>query len=361
MKKAYAIVIIGLVLLFGGIFGFKAFVNQMIAKAIANAPKPVSSVSATKVQEREWHPELQAVASLNAIQGTELSTQIAGNVTAIHFHSGSMVQAGQLLVQIDNSNQLAQLRVDRANLHLAEVNLKRTQTLIADKAASQAQLDQAQATYAVDQATLQNDEATLHKLAITAPFSGHIGIRKVNVGQYVTPGTAIADLQSWDPLYVDFTLPQSDLPELQVGTPVQFRSDATGDQTFTGKITALGSAINAQTRQVEVQATLNNPKAVLRPGMFGNVTVVRNVTQKVLTVPVAAITYNTYGNFVYLIENKTVDGKKTQVAVQHVVQTGEERDGQVAISKGLKAGELVVTAGQVKLTNGALVSVAAAH
>ncbi|MEY2342425.1 efflux RND transporter periplasmic adaptor subunit [Acidithiobacillus sp. IBUN Pt1247-S3] len=361
MKKAYAIVILGLVILFGGIFGFKAFVNQMIAKAIANAPRPVFSVSAEKVLEQDWHPELQAVASLSAVQGTELSTQIAGNVTAIHFHSGSYVQSGQLLVQIDNSNQLAQLRVDRANLHLAEVNLKRTQTLIADKAASQAQLDQAQATYAVDQASVQNDEATLHKLAITAPFSGQIGIRKVNVGQYVTPGTAIADLQSWDPLYIDFTLPQADLPELQPGTPVQFHSDATGAQIFNGKITALGSAINPQTRQVEIQATLENPKNSLRPGMFGNVTVVRNITQKVLTVPAAAITYNTYGNFVYVVQSKTVDGKKSQIAVQQVVQTGEERDGNVAIVKGLKAGELIVTAGQVKLTNDAPVSVAASH
>jgi membrane fusion protein (multidrug efflux system) len=359
MKKAYAIVILGLVILFGGIFGFKAFVNQMVAKAIANAPKPVFSVSATKVREQEWHPELQAVASLKAVQGTELSTQIAGNITAIYFHSGSYVHAGQLLVQVDDSNQLAQLRVDRANLHLAEVNLKRTKTLIADKAASQAQLDQARATYAVDQATVQNDQATLHKLAISAPFSGYIGINKINVGQYVMPGTAIADLQSWNPLHVDFTLPQADLPLLQRGTPVHFQSDATGNQTFIGKITALGSAINSQTRQVEIQATLENPKNVLRPGMFGQVTVVRDAVQKVLTVPAAAITYNTYGNFVYVVESKTVDGKKSQIAVQHVVETGAERDGQVAIRKGLKAGDLIVTAGQVKLTNDAPVSVAA--
>ncbi|MEL5848336.1 MAG: efflux RND transporter periplasmic adaptor subunit [Candidatus Igneacidithiobacillus chanchocoensis] len=359
MKKAYAIVIIALVILFGGIFGFKAFVNQMIAKAIANSPKPVFSVTAERVQEQRWHPELEAVASLAAVQGTEISPQIAGNVTAIHFHSGSYVQAGQLLVQIDNSNQLAQLRVDRANLHLAEVNLHRTETLIHDKAASQAQLDQAQATYAVDQATVQNDEATLHKLALTAPFSGYIGIRKVNVGQYVTPGTALADLQSWNPLYVNFTLPQADLPLLQPGTPINFVSDATGKQVFQGKITALGSAINAQTRQVEVQATVENPHNLLRPGMFGQATVVRNEEQKVLTVPAAAITYNTYGNFVYVVESKTVDGKTSQVAVQRVVHTGEERDGQVAVLRGLQAGELVVTAGQVKLTNDAQVSVAA--
>ncbi|MCE5360036.1 efflux RND transporter periplasmic adaptor subunit [Candidatus Igneacidithiobacillus taiwanensis] len=359
MKKAYAIVIIALVILFGGIFGFKAFVNHMIAKAIANSPKPVFSVNAARVREQLWHPELEAVASLAAVQGTEISPQIAGNVTAIHFHSGSYVQAGQLLVQIDNSNQLAQLQVDRANLHLAEVNLHRIETLIRDKAASQAQLDQARATYAVDQAAVQNDEATLRKLAITAPFSGYIGIRKVNVGQYVTPGTALADLQSWNPLYVNFTLPQADLPLLQLGTPIHFVSDATGTQVFQGKITALGSAINPQTRQVEVQATLDNPHNLLRPGMFGQVTVVRNEEQKVLTVPVSAITYNTYGNFVYVVENKTVDGKTSQVAVQRVVHTGEERDGQVAILRGLKAGELVVTAGQVKLTNDAQVSVAA--
>ncbi len=361
MKKAFAIVILGLVILFGGIFGFKAFVYSMMTKAIANTPKPVNSVNAAPVRQEEWHPELRAVASLAAIQGTEISPQIAGNVTAIHFHSGSYVHAGQLLVQIDNSNQLAQLHLDQANLHLAETNLRRDKILIKEKAASQAQLDQDEATYAVNLAAIQNDQATLNKLAIRAPFSGYIGVRKVNVGQYVTPGMALADLQSWNPLYVNFTLPQSDLPALQVGTPIRFTCDATGSQVFPGKITALGASVDPNTRQISVQATIENPKEQLRPGMFGEAVVVRNITRKVLTVPVSAITYNTFGNFVYVVERKKVDNKEQQVAVQRVVHTGTERDGQVEITSGLKPGELVVTAGQVKLTNGALVRVESDH
>ncbi|MGD9660880.1 MAG: efflux RND transporter periplasmic adaptor subunit [Porticoccaceae bacterium] len=361
MKKASAIVIIGLVILFGGIFGYKTYVNSMIAKAMANVPKPAFSVSVATVASTTWHPHLKAVASLTAIQGTELSPQIAGNVTAINFHSGSHVRAGQLLVQIDNSNQLAQLHLDQAQLRLAAINLHRDQTLIAEKAVSRSQLDQDQATYAADQATVQNDEATLNKLAIRAPFSGIIGIRKVNVGQYVSPGTSLVDLQSWNPLYVNFTLPQADIADLQVGTPVQFTSNATGSTVLHGKITALGASIDTSTRQISVQATIENPKYILRPGMFGQAVVIRGIAQKVLTVPVAAITYNTYGSYVYVVETQKEHSKTQQIAVQRVVHTGEERDGQVAILSGLQVGEQVVTSGQVKLTNGALVSVEANH
>ncbi len=351
MKKAFAIVIVGLVILFGGIFGFKAFVNHMMHKAMSHAPAPVFSVSAAKVTGQAWHPEYRAVASLTALKGTAISTQIAGNVTAIHFHSGEEVHAGTLLVQIDNTNQLAQLATDQANLHLAAINLHRTRRLMATRAASQSQLDSAQAAFSADQAQVQNDRATLRKLAIRAPFTGHLGIRKVSLGQYLTPGTEIVDLQSWNPLHVDFTLPQSDLARLHVGTQMQFTSNATGNRVFQGTITALGSTVDSSTRQIQVQTTLSNPQDVLRPGMFGEALVIRHKLEHVVTVPASAISYNTFGDYVYVVHSENRNGRALQIATQQIVHPGENRDGQVAILSGLKAGEMVVTEGQVKLSN----------
>ncbi|MBE7566031.1 MULTISPECIES: efflux RND transporter periplasmic adaptor subunit [Acidithiobacillus] len=357
MKKAFVIVIIGLLIVFGGIFGFKAFVNSKIAEAMAHMPKPVVTVSAATAEIAHWHPQLRAVASLAAVQGVEVSPQIAGNVTAIHFHSGQYVQAGTPLVQIDNSTQLAQLASDQAQLRLASSNLQRTKELIATKAASQAQLDSAQATYQTDQAAIKDIQATLNKLTISAPFSGYLGIRQVNVGQYLTPGTKIVDLQSWSPLYANFTLPQSDLQNIQAGTPVQIQTDALPGQTFSGKVTALGSAVNSTTRQIEVQATIDNPKNQLRPGLFGELTVVRDTTEKVLVIPVSAISYNTFGDYVYVIHKEKKDGKTQETAVQQVIKPGKQRDGMVEILSGLKQGDRIVTAGQVKLVNGSLVTI----
>ncbi|WP_081577641.1 efflux RND transporter periplasmic adaptor subunit [Acidithiobacillus thiooxidans] len=357
MKKAFVIVIIGLLIVFGGIFGFKAFVNNKIAEAMAHMPKPVDTVSAAKAKIVHWHPQLRAVASLAAVQGVDVTPQIAGNVTAIHFHSGQYVQAGTPLVQIDDSNQLAELASDQAQLRLAAINLHRDRKLMATRAVSQSQLDSDQATYQTDVAAIKDIRATLNKLAIRAPFSGYLGIRQVNMGQYLTPGTKIVDLQSWSPLYANFTLPQSDLQNIQVGTPVQIQTDALPGQTFSGKVTALGSAVNNSTRQIDVQATIDNPKNQLRPGLFGELTVVRDTAESVLVVPVSAISYNTFGDYVYVIHKEKKDGKSQDVAVQQVIKPGKQRDGMVAILSGLKQGDMVVTAGQVKLVNGSLVTI----
>ncbi|WP_437560072.1 efflux RND transporter periplasmic adaptor subunit [Acidithiobacillus sulfuriphilus] len=357
MKKRLAIVIIALVVVFGGIFGYKAFGNYMMHKALAHMPVPVVSVSTSQVAEQEWHPEVTAVGSFAAIQGVEVTPQMGGAITAIHFHSGQYVKAGTLLLQIDNSNQLAQLANDEAQQRLAQINLRRTRELIATKAASQSQLDSAVATYQSAVATVKNDRATLAKLAIRAPFSGYLGVRQVDLGQYIIPGTAMVDLQSWDPLYVNFTVPQSDFARIHMDTPVQVEVDSYPGQRFSGRITALGSAINTATRQIDVQATVPNPKTILRPGMFGNVTVIEKRQEKVLTVPASAITYNTFGDFVYVVEKKTVNGKEGQVAIQRIVKTGTQRGSEVQILSGLQPGELVVTAGQIKLREGSPVEI----
>ena len=357
MKKRLAIVIIALVVVFGGIFGYKAFGNYMMHKALAHMPVPVVSVSTSQVAEQEWHPEVTAVGSFAAVQGVEVTPQMGGAITAIHFHSGQYVKAGTLLLQIDNSNQLAQLANDEAQQRLAQINLRRTRELIATKAASQSQLDSAVATYQSAVATVKNDRATLAKLAIRAPFSGYLGVRQVDLGQYIIPGTAMVDLQSWDPLYVNFTVPQSDFARIHVDTPVQVEVDSYPGQRFSGRITALGSAINTATRQIDVQATVPNPKTILRPGMFGNVTVIEKRQEKVLTVPASAITYNTFGDFVYVVEKKTVNGKEGQVAIQRIVKTGTQRGSEVQILSGLQPGELVVTAGQIKLHEGSPVEI----
>ncbi|MBU2808189.1 efflux RND transporter periplasmic adaptor subunit [Acidithiobacillus ferrooxidans F221] len=359
MKKAFVIVILVLLILFGGIFGFKLYGNYMMHQALAHMPVPVVSVSASKVVEREWHPEVTAVGSFAAIQGVEVTPQLGGAITGIYFHSGEYVKAGTPLIQIDNSNQLAQLASDEAQRRLAQINLRRTQTLIATKAASQSQLDSAVASYQSAVAAVRNDHATLAKLAIRAPFSGYLGVRQVDLGQYIIPGTAMVDLQSWDPLFVNFTVPQSDFARIHVGTPVQVEVDSYPGQTFSGKITAMGAAINTATRQIDVQATVPNPKTILRPGMFGNVTVIEKRLEKVLTVPASAITYNTFGDFVYVVEKKTIHGKESQIALQRIVKTGIQRGSEVQILSGLRAGELVVTGGQIKLHEGSPVEIPA--
>ncbi len=357
MKKAFALVILALIIVFGGIFGFKAFVNRKISEVMAHMPKPVVTVSATTARTELWHPHLQAITSLTAVQGVEITPQIAGNVTAIHFHSGQYVHAGTVLVEIDDSNQLAQLASDEAQLRLARINLRRTRALIATKAASQSQLDSAVALYQSDAAALKDIHATLNKLAIRAPFSGDLGIRQVNIGQYLTPGNKIVDLQSWNPLYANFTLPQSELHDIRVGMPVQVGTNAYPGQIFNGKVTALGASVNPTTRQIEAQAIIANPENRLRPGLFGELTVVRDTEEKVLTVPVSALSYNTFGDYVYVIEKETRNGKTVEVAHQQVIQTGKERNGRVSIVSGLKAGDQVITAGQVKLVDGSLVKI----
>lgn len=360
MKKRMTLTLLALALVFGGIFGWKAFVAHMMHKMLAHRSIPPATVSVATVRTQEWAPEFHSVGSLTAVQGVQISSPLAGKVTRILFHSGERVRKGQLLIQIDDSSQQAQLHHDQALARLARINLERARRLFRSKAASQADVDTAQANRDAALAQVQNDRAMLDKLAVRAPFSGVLGVREVDLGQYLTPGQAIVDLQAWNPLYVDFTLPQQSLPLVHPHDHVKLTVNAYPKETFTGSVEAVGSRVDPATRNFQVRARIANPDHRLRPGMFGTVTLVRSLQHKVLAVPVTAIAYNTYGDYVYVVEKKEEKGKTELIAHQRTVTLGTQRGTNVQVIKGLKAGERVVSVGQIKLRNGSVVLIKSA-
>lgn len=343
-----------LVVVFGGLFGAKYYANHRAAVASQHRTAPTVAVSTAVARDAPWSPELTVVGSLVAVEGTEITAQIAGNVTAIAFRSGERVQRGQLLVRLDDSSQQAQLHADQARLTLAQATLERTRKLYAAHAASQSDLQTAEAGAAGAQAAVEGDQAILRKLDIAAPFAGKAGIRAVSLGQYVSPGTAIVDLQRYDPLLLDFALPQSTVGDLEVGQAVSFSVNAYGGKAFAGKVTALGSRVDPATRNIALQATLPNPQALLRPGMYGSVRLTAGQARHGIVVPDSAITYSTFGDNVYVVSGDAGHGLVVQ---QRVVQVADQRNGLALVTSGLAAGDTVVTAGQQKLRDGTGVTV----
>ncbi len=349
-NKQTLIVIILLVVVFGGLFGGRAWVNHRSAAAAAARSAPSVTVSTAQAQSEHWTPDVHVVGSLQAEEGVQLTAQIAGNVTAIAFKSGDKVEKGVLLVQLDDGTELAQLHADEAKQKLAQAEIDRTQDLFKLQAASQSDLDTAQANYGSATAAVESDKATLRKLAITAPFSGVAGIRQVSLGQYVAPGTVVVSLQSWDPLHLEFSIPQAEAALLRNGQRVEFTVDALPGRRSVGEVTAMDSRIDPATRNVGVEATLANRDLQLRPGMYGDVHLSMGKEREVVTVPSIALSYNTYGNFVFIVD---ADG----TVHQRMLVTSDERDGKVLVESGLKAGETVVTAGQTKLHEGSHITV----
>ena len=356
MIKRLIIVLLALAVLFGGIFGWKWYVRQQIAKARASAPTPAAVVQAQKAQAKTWNPTLSATGSLQAIQGVDVSTEVAGVVTDIGFQSGQSVKKGSTLVKLDTEADEAELRSLRAQADLDRIQYKRQRELYKSHSTSKSSLDQAEAQYKQAQAQVSKQQATVDKKIIQAPFSGILGIRKVDLGQYLAPGTTIVTLQQLNPIYVNFNLPQQELPKVHEGQTVHISVSGFKGVSFQGKITAINPKVNSDTRNFALQATIDNKRHTLRPGMFVNASVVLPQQNKVVTVPQTAISYNPYGDFVYVLDktgNKR-HGQPLYKAKRHLVTTGSTRGDFVQIQKGVKAGELVVTAGQVKLHPGGL-------
>ena len=287
------------------------------------------------------------------LQGVHPTPPLPGQVTALYFHSGQRVDKGERLLQLDDSTQLAQLSSDQAAVELAQTKYARAQRLFATHAASEADVQAAHAGLQTAQAAVAGDRATLAKLALRAPFAGWLGVREVSLGQYLTPGSGIATLTVWDPLRVQFTVPQSEIGMIEVGQAVSLTVDAFAGKTFEAKVSALGSEVDASSRNVTVEAKLPNPQHLLRPGMFAQAKILVGAPQQAIAVPTGAITYNTYGDFVYRIETR----EGHEVAVATPVRSGESRDGFTQVLSGLKRGEKVVTAGQLKLHDGAAVKI----
>lgn len=346
--------LLALILVFAGIFGGKQYQERKAAERAAAQGWPAAAVSVAIAEEAVWDDRIRVVATLRAVQGTQVSAQIAGNVTQVAFESGVAVSKGDLLVQLDDSSQRALLLSNQANLKLAESNLVRARKLAPSSAISREQLQTSQRDRDVAVAAVASDRAVLDKLRITAPFDGVLGIREVSLGQYVAPGTAIVDLQQLDPLLLDFTLPQEATSRLQAGQEVLFQTAAREGESFTGKVTAIAPALDADTRNLAVQATLSNAGGKLRPGMFGHITLNPGSSQSGIAVPETALVFSTFGDSVYTVVEGEYGGL---VAHARVVQVLEQRDGMVLLdAANLEAGTQVVTAGQNKLREGASVA-----
>jgi len=347
-----------------------------IKQLIASAPKPgAQTVSTVTVTEQEWQPQLNAVGTVTAFRGVDVTAEIAGLVRDVKFKSGQNVARNAVLFQLNADADIAQLQALQASVDLAVTVLKRDQAQLAVQAVSQAQVDADTADLKSKRALVAQQAATVEKKTIRAPFSGRLGITTVNPGQYVNPGDKLVTLQTIDPIYVDFYVPQKHIASLNVGQHLNLQNDAYPDQQFAAKVSAINPKIDTATRNVLVEALLSNPKQQLLPGMFANVSVDVGSKQHYLTLPQTAITYNPYGSTVFVVvpddkKDATKDATKDQakdapaakpganlIVHQVFVTTGDTRGDQVAIVKGLVANQIVVSSGQLKLQNGTSVVV----
>lgn len=352
LRMIVMLLLVGLV--FGGIYGLQQFRNQMIAKAIRGHGIPPQTVSTVVAEKSSWQPTAQAVGTLRASKATQLSAEVGGLITAIPFESGKHVKKGQTLLELNADPLKAQLAQFKANAELARQNLTRDRAQLKIQAVSQAVVDSDAATLKSAEAQIATQQALIDQKIIRAPFSGVLGIRQVDLGQYLAPGTTIVSLQQLDPIYIDFTIPQTQIDLIHLDETVAVETDARPGKTFEGKITALEPQINTATRNLTVRAAIDNPKSELLPGMFATLTIKQGPPQEFLTLPSTAIAFNPYGSTVFVVDHgKSKEGKETLTVSQHFVTTGATRGDQIAVLTGIKAGDTVVTSGQIKLRNGA--------
>ncbi len=355
MIKRMLIMLIAVGVVFGGIFGFQAFKAKMIKKFMSSMTAPPQTVSATKAEYSQWQPNIEAIGSLRAVKGADLSLEVAGVVDSISFKSGDDVKQGAVLLTLRAADDEAKLQSLQAMAQLSELTYQRDLKQFKIQAVSQATLDTDTANLKNAKAQVDEQQAVLDKKTLRAPFAGHLGIRSVDLGQYLSAGTTIVTLQALDPIFLDFFVPQQSVDQIRIGETVAVRVDAFKDRTFPGEISAINPKVDSNTRNIQVRATLQNPDHKLLPGMYATVDIATGAPQNYVTLPQTAITYNPYGDTVYVIGGKSASaGDKPQlIARQTFVTTGATRGDQVAVLKGIKAGDMVVTAGQIKLHNGA--------
>lgn len=352
MIKRLILVLLALGLTFAGIFGWKFYqMHQQAAQAAT--PPPPATVAATRVRIETWQSSLHAIGSLVAIQGIQVNNEVPGQVEDIAFESGAQIEKGEILLQLDDSVDQAELAGLIADQRLAELQFRRMAKLFREQSVSRAEFDEAKARLENTEAQVASKQALINKKRIRAPFSGSLGIRQVDLGQYLAPGSPIVPLQALDPIYVDYSLPEQHFDKLSVGQQVLLEVPAYPSDTFKGRIVAMNPGIDRGTRTVRLRALLNNPKFRLRPGMFAEVRTVLAQRQDVLTLPRTAVTYNPYGDAVFVIQEQ----EQAWVVQRKQVTTGQTRNGRVEIIRGLKQGQRVVSVGQVKLRNGQRVTI----
>lgn len=377
MVKRMIIMLVILAAILGGVWFMHGVSGKFVQKFVAKIKSQPQTVSATTAKKADWTAQLEAVGSLRAVRGADLSLQVAGVVTKIHFKSGEQVKQGDLLLSLDDSAGVAHLKALKASAHLAKVTYTRDKLQYQARAISKQVLDSDRASLSQARANVAQQQAVVSHKHLRAPFSGKLGLRLVDLGQYLTAGTAVVTLQSLSPIYVDFHLPQKTLAEISTGQKVSVSNDTWPGERFSGTIQAISPKVDTTTRNVRIRARLDNPDGKLRPGMYATVDITTGQPTPFVTLPQTAIDYHPYGDTVFIIteqpqtpgRNQTAggDGKsstanskddsKRLVVHQQFVTIGKTRGDQVQVLKGVKVGDRVVSSGQMKLRNGSHVRI----
>ncbi|MBF0281571.1 MAG: efflux RND transporter periplasmic adaptor subunit [Zetaproteobacteria bacterium] len=351
MKKRMSIMIISVAILFGGIIGFQQFKAAMMAQWLAGNGVPPATVTTIEAQYSDWTPSIQAVSTLRAQAGIMVVNEVPGMIKKIAIQSGAWVEKGDLILELDDAIERAQLQAAEAAAELAVQTYQRDQKQLQVMAVSQSVLDIDHADLKTKQAQVKQLQAQLDKKRIIAPFAGKLGVAAISVGQYLPAGTALVSLQSTHPILADFTIPQNQMAQLHIGQEVTLVSEAFPDNLFTGFVQVLDSVVDINTRTLKVEAFINNPNGLLLPGMFAKVAIKTGDNTPYLTVPQTAITYNAYGSTLF-IAKPAASAEDKPLAEQIFVKTGAVRGDQTAIIEGLSEHAIVITSGQMKLKNG---------
>jgi membrane fusion protein, multidrug efflux system len=358
MAKRMIAMLVLMIALIAGLAFIKFRQFQAMAAQFAAMQPPPEAVTTIVAQREEWPATISSIGTVAAVQGVTVSADLPGIVDRIAFDSGKPVKEGDVLVQLDTRQEQAQLAAAEAQLELSRLTFQRMQGLVEQDAVSRAEYDTAAAAFKQAEARIREIHATIERKTIRAPFGGVLGIRAVNLGQYLTGGDAVVPLQSLDPIYVNFGVPQQDASRMRLGRTVRITASDLGNVEFGGRISALDSVVDEATRNVRVQATLANPGGRLRPGMFVQAQVVLGANQPVIALPGSAISYAPYGDSVFVVTDlKDEGGKSYQGVRQQVVKLGGARGDQIAVLSGVQPGEVIVTSGVFKLRNGAAVQI----
>ena len=348
MVKRMVIMLVAVGAVLGGFFAFQNFKAHIIRQVMASMANPPQTVSAVTAGLQDWQPQMEAVGSLRAVNGADLSLEVSGIVGQLDFNSGDDVAAGAVLLRLRSDDDAAKLQALQATADLAQITYDRDVRQWKAQAISQATVDSDTFNLKNARAQVEQQKAMLDKKELRAPFAGHLGIRAVDVGQYLNAGTTVVTLQALDPIYADFFLPQQALDRVRIGQAISVRVDTYPGQTFAGKITAINPQVDSNSRNVQVRASLGNADHRLLPGMYATIDIDVGAAQRHITLPQTAIAYNPYGSTVFLVEQHGA----ARTAQQTFVTTGATRGDQVAVLSGVKVGDVVVTAGQMKLRNG---------
>ncbi|QDA57667.1 efflux RND transporter periplasmic adaptor subunit [Thermomonas aquatica] len=367
-RKRMILMLISALVVFGGVFGIKAMIGAQTNKFFDNMPQPAVAVSSANARIQAWSDDAEAVGTFVAVNGADVTTESGGVVRSIEFAAGQPVRAGAVLVRLNAANELATLRSLEAAARLAKVQADRWQKLGKDKLVSLDEVQSRVTGAATAQAQVDAQRALIEQKTIRAPFSGVLGIRKVNLGQFVSPGDAIVSLQQLDPIYLDFSLPEQRIGQLVEGSMIRATVDAMPGVVFDGKVTAIEPLVDPNTRNFKAQATVQNPDGKLRPGSFAHVGFALGGERQVVVIPQTAVSFNPYGNAVFVIskvkrkdgetdmQGKPLTGDKL-IVTQRFIKTGATRGDLIAVTDGLKPGEQVVTSGLLKLRNDAEVTI----